>query len=197
MGATARTLSWLALATLATAAVACGNERQAGARADATEPVGAAGRAVTMTVPTGTTFTIRTQTALSTERNRPGDVLTAGLTGPLVDGAGTIIIPGNAIVRARVTAVATPAQIDQPAVLHLAFEAISFTGHSYPIQATIEQVIGRTGIAVRPGAAVGQAAGTPIAIETENADAILPRGTDLLIRVNEPVTIGRRAPGAR
>jgi hypothetical protein len=195
VGRPARTLSWLVFTSLACASMACGDERQP-APPDQ-ERMGPRARAATQALPTGTTFEIRTHTALSIDRNRSGDAFTAAMIGPLVDDAGAVIVPGDAIVRGRVTGVTTPAQFDQPAVLYLAFEAISFAGHSYPLQATIEQVLGRTGIRALRGAAAGSVTGTGIAIDRQNGDAIFPRGTDLLIRLIEPVAINRRSPGVR
>lgn len=185
------------------------------------EPQQAQPRTVSMSVPVGTTFAVRMNETLSTERNKAGDSFTARLMDPIVDANGTVIVPAGAVVRGRVTAVAASDRVGQTAALKLAFEAISFGGESYPLQATVQradvqqksrtsagetagkvaagaaagailgQVIGKDKEATLKGAAIGAAAGTAIAMGTSDVDAVLPEGAEVVIRTDQPITVTR------
>jgi hypothetical protein len=176
-------------------------------------------RTVTRTVPTGTTVAIRMNDELSTETSQAGDAFTATLREPIVDADGVVLVPAGATVRGRVTAVAKSDRVGQTAALKLAFEAISFGGESYPLQATVEradvqqktrtsagetagkvaagaaagailgQVLGKNTESTLKGAAIGAAAGTAIAMGTQDVDAVLPRGAEVVIRLDQPITV--------
>ncbi len=182
-------------------------------------------RTVALRVPTGTTISIRMNETLSTEQNKAGDVFTARLERPIVDADGTVIVPAGAIVRGRVTAVAPSGRVGQTAAMKLAFEAISFGGESYPLQATVQsadvqqrtrtstaesagkvaagaaagailgQVLGKNTESTLKGAAIGAAAGTAIAMGTTDVDAILPEGAEVVIRVDQPIVVTRTVSG--
>jgi hypothetical protein len=182
-------------------------------------------RAVTMGVPVGTTLALRLNEELSTEVSRVGDAFTATLAGPVVDASGVVIIPSGATVRGRVTAVTPSTRVGETATLALAFEALSFGGQSYPLQATVEraevqqrtrtsaaeqagkvaagaaagailgQVIGRDRGSTLRGAAIGAAAGTAIAMGTADVDAVLARGAELVIRLDQPIQVTRTVAG--
>ncbi len=182
-------------------------------------------RTVTLSVPTGTTFAVRMNQELSTERTQVGDSFTARLENPIVDANGTVIVPAGATVRGRVTAVAASGRVGQTAAIKLAFEAISFGGESYPLQASVQsaeveqsnrtstaesagkvavsaaagailgQVLGKDTESTLKGAAIGAAAGTAIAMGTSDVDAVLPRDAEAVIRTDQPITVTRTVSG--
>lgn len=182
-------------------------------------------RTVTRSVPTGTTFAIRMNEELSTQRSAPGDAFTATLTDAIVDADGNVLVPAGATVRGRVTAVSPSTRVGQTAAMKLAFEAISFGGESYPLQATVEradvqqksrtsktetagkvaagaaagailgQVLGKDTESTLKGAAIGAAAGTAIAMGTADVDAVLPQGAEVVVRLDQPITITRTVGG--
>lgn len=170
-------------------------------------------------VPSGTSFAIRLNETLSTETNAVGDGFTATVADPIVGPDGTVLIPAGAVVRGRVTAVNKSDNISETAVIKLAFEAVSFGGRSYPLQATVieanperrsrrtageqaarvaagaaagailGQVLGRNTESTVRGAVIGAAAGTAIAMGTADVDAVLPSGSRMVIRLDAPVQI--------
>lgn len=174
-----------------------------------------------LTVPVGTTFAIRMNEELSTERNQAGDAFTARLMDPIVDASGAVIVPAGAVVRGRVTAVAPSGRVGETAAMKLAFEAISFGGESYPLQASVQradvqqktrtgaaetagkvaagaaagailgQVLGKDTGSTLKGAAIGAAAGTAIAMGTADVDAVLPEGAEVVVRLDEPINVTR------
>ena len=178
-------------------------------------------RTETLAVPTGTTFAIRLDETIATDRNAPGDPFTATLADPIVGADGSVLIPAGATVRGRVTAVDKSDNIGDMAVIKLAFETISFNGRSYPLQATVVeanperrtrttakesaakvavgaaagallgQVLGKNTESTLKGAAVGAAAGTAIAMGTADVDAVLPAGSRMVIRLDAPIEVTR------
>jgi hypothetical protein len=184
-------------------------------------PVQPRPRAVTASVGAGTMLALRMNDELSTERSQPGDGFTATLTEPVLDASGAVLIPAGATVRGRVTGVAPSTRVGQTATLHLSFEAITFGGQSYPLQATVARadvekrtrtgageqvakvaagaaagavlgrVIGGDRGGTIRGAAVGAAAGTAVAMGTADVDAVLPRGAGVVIRVDQPIDVRR------
>lgn len=190
-----------------------------------TQPPAPQPRTVTQRVPTGTTFAIRMNEELSTETSKAGDAFTATLSDPIIDANGDVLVPAGATVRGRVTAVAPSGRVGQTAAMKLAFEAISFGGESYPLQASVEradvqqstrtsagetagkvaagaaagailgQVLGKNTESTLKGAAIGAAAGTAIAMGTQDVDAVLPRGAEVVIRLDQPITITRTVSG--
>jgi len=178
-------------------------------------------RTETLSVPTGTTFAVRLDETIATDRNAPGDPFTATLVDPIVGADGSVLIPSGATVRGRVTAVDKSDNIGDMAVIKLAFETISFGGRSYPLQATVVeanperrtrttakesaakvavgaaagallgQVLGKNTESTLKGAAVGAAAGTAIAMGTADVDAVLPSGSRMVIRLDAPIEVTR------
>jgi hypothetical protein len=178
-------------------------------------------RTITQSVPMGTTFAIRLNDELSTERSQAGDAFTATLPYPITDASGAVLVPAGATVRGRVTAVAPSTRVGETATMSLAFEAIVFGGQSYPLQASVERaavqqrtrtgaaeqagkvaagaaagailgrVIGRDRGSTIRGAAIGAAAGTAIAMGTADVDAVLPPGAEVIIRLDQPIQIAR------
>jgi hypothetical protein len=178
-------------------------------------------RSTMHSVPTGTTFAVRLNETLATDRNQPGDGFTATVTDPIVAADGTVLVPAGATVRGRVTAVDASGRVGETAVIKLAFEAVSFGGESYPLQgsvveanperrtrqtareqgakvaagaaagAVLGRVLGRDTESTLKGAVIGAAAGTAIAMGTADVDAVLPVGSRMVIRLDAPVQVTR------
>jgi hypothetical protein len=190
-----------------------------------TRPQAPQPRTVTLNVPVGTTVAVRMNETLSTERSQAGDSFTARLENPIVDASGTVIVPAGATVRGRVTAVAASGRVGQTAAMKLAFESISFGGQSYPLHASVQsadvqqrtrtsagetagkvaagaaagailgQVLGKDTESTLKGAAIGAAAGTAVAMGTADVDAVLPQGAEVIIRLDQPITVTRTVSG--
>jgi hypothetical protein len=140
-------------------------------------------------LPTGTTFVVRVNEELTTERSRPGDPFTATLMGPLVDADGAELVPSGATVRGRVTAVSPPGPADGRAALTLAFEVMTFGWRSRPMRGVIEEVVGRGDELSPRVAAAGVEAGTVVPVDVTAGAGRLPRGARLSVRLIEPVDL--------
>lgn len=175
-------------------------------------------RTVTLAVPSGSNLSLRLNQTLSTESNHVGDPFTATLSEALVVD-GQTVVPAGATVRGRVTAVDKSDHVGETAVIKLAFEAVSFGGRSYPLQATvvdtepqkqtrsstkstagkvaagaaagavIGQVLGKDTKSTVKGAVIGAAAGTAVALGTTDVDVILPSGSRMVIRLDTPIEV--------
>jgi hypothetical protein len=176
-------------------------------------------RVVTSTVPMGTSMSLTLNETLSTERNKVGDAFTATLQHNITDAGGNVIVPAGATVRGRLTQVEPSGHVGATGIIKLAFEAVSFGGRSYPLDATVvranpqrqnrtttqEQaakvaagaaagavlgrVLGKDTRSTLKGAAVGAAAGTAIAMGTADVDVILPAGSEMVIRLDTPIEV--------
>lgn len=168
------------------------------------------------TLGSGSQFAITLNEALGTDRNQPGDGFTATVEQAVVGENGQVIIPAGATVHGRVTSVAKSDHVGEAAVIKLAFESVSFGGHTYPMHATVVEAnpqrvtrntVGRTagraaagaaagavlgkifGKSTTKGAILGAAAGTAIAMGTADVDAVLQQGSRVVIRTDSPVTV--------
>jgi hypothetical protein len=180
-------------------------------------------RVVTASAPIGTSMSLTLNQTLSTETNRVGDTFTATLQHAITDGSGNVIVPAGATIRGRLTQVDKSGHVGATGIIKLAFESVSFGGSSYPIDATVvranpqrqnrtsvqEQaakvtagaaagavlgrVLGRDTRSTIRGAAVGAAAGTAIAMGTADVDVVLPQGSEMVIRLDSPITVRRVA----
>jgi hypothetical protein len=178
-------------------------------------------RVVTAMVPMGTSMSLRLNETLSTETNRVGDAFTATLQHAITDADGNVVVPAGATVRGRLTQVEKSGHVGATGIIKLAFEAVSFGGRSYPMDATVmranpqrsnrtsagEQaakvaagaaagavlgrVLGKDTRSTIRGAAVGAAAGTAIAMGTADVDVVLPAGSEMVIRLDTPIEIRR------
>lgn len=176
-------------------------------------------RAVAPSVPMGTSMSLTLNETLSTEHNRVGDSFTATLQQAITDANGRVLVPAGATVRGRLTQVEKSGHVGATGIIKLAFEAVSFGGRSYPVDATVvranpqrqnrtstqEQVakvaagaaagailgrvLGRDTRSTLKGAAVGAAAGTAIAMGTADVDVVLPAGSEMLIRLDSPIVL--------
>jgi hypothetical protein len=178
-------------------------------------------RVLTVSAPIGTSMSLSLNQTLSTETNRVGDTFTATLQHAITDGSGNVVVPAGATIRGRLTQVEKSGHVGATGIIKLAFEAVSFGGSSYPLDATVvranpqrqnrttvqEQaakvaagaaagavlgrVLGRDTKATIRGAAVGAAAGTAIAMGTADVDVVLLQGSEMVIRLDSPIEIRR------
>jgi hypothetical protein len=173
---------------------------------------------VTLQADVGTEFRVRLRQELSTKDNQPGDRFTATVVEPLID-ASTVVVHTNAIVRGEVTAVQQSGNKGEAAVIKIAFLDVTIDGVTYPLGASVVEahpetegrystgdkaarigggavagailgrVLGGNSKGTIIGAAVGAAAGTAITLATEDVDAVLPAGSELRLRLDEPLVV--------
>jgi hypothetical protein len=126
-------------------------------------------------------------------------------------------VPAGALVVGEVTAVEESGGHGQTAIINLDIHEVSFDGETYPLEASILEanpetrsrsstgakaakiggaavvgailgrVIGGDALGTIIGTAVGGAAGTAIVLGTDDVDAVLPRGSRMLLRLDAPL----------
>jgi len=179
---------------------------------------------LTLTAAAGAEFEVELEQELSTRTSQPGDRFTARLTRPIIDDSKVIVSVGS-IVRGEVTAVQRSGGQGQAAVIKITFHQLFIDGENWPLAASVVdaqpqtrgeystgdkaarigvgavaggilgRVIGGNARGTVIGAAVGAAAGTAITLATEDVDAVLPRGSILKLRLDEPFTHQVPEPG--
>lgn len=186
-----------------------------------TTPGEARGELVSFTVPAGTTVRVTLDQELGTERNETGDRFTVSTGESLMVGDG-VAVPARSTIRGTVTAVQHSEARGKPAVIKLSFDELQLDDRGYPIQATlvdanpevrsrtstaegaakvgaaaaaggiIGRIIGGDAQSTLIGAAVGAAAGTAIVLGTSDADAVLPAGSEMSLRLDRDLRVERR-----
>jgi len=181
-------------------------------------PVEEGPRTMEITAQPGAELQIELRQELSTRTNGPGDRFTASVVTPLVDGS-RVVVPTGAVVRGEVTAVQKSGGQGESAIIKVAFLDVTFNGETWPMSATVVEatpetegrystgdkaarigagaaagailgrIIGGNAKGTVIGAAVGAAAGTAITLATEDVDAVLPQGSTMRLRLDEPLTV--------
>lgn len=177
--------------------------------------------AVRVTVAEGTKVHVTLSTPVSSETSQPGDSLTATTTTPVLAG-GRVAIPEGSVIRGEVTDV-VPATKGLKVSEKGGAVALSFTkvttpqGDSSPISASLVsaasskgktagiiggsaaggallgKILGGSTKDAAVGAVVGGGIGTAIAAGTKGKKLEIPAGSDLVITLDQPLTIADRS----
>ena len=115
--------------------------------------------AAPVVIPSGTSLTVRTQSALSSKANQTGDTFSATLANPIVVD-GKEVAPEGTQAQGTVVEAKGKGKISGEARLKLALTSLTINGASYPIETTMsgftEKGKGkRTAVATGGGAALG------------------------------------------
>jgi hypothetical protein len=162
------------------------------------------------TLPVGTEFDVRLQTALSSDTAQVEDRF---LATTLVDirQDGRLLVPAGSTVRGIVTDVKEAGRVDRKGSLTLSFDQITINGRSYPIRGTITQALesggykddaGKIGAGAAVGGIIGGIlgglrgalagiliGGGGVVAATEGQDVELPPGTVLRVRLDQPLSL--------
>jgi hypothetical protein len=170
----------------------------------------------TTAVPTGTTVQATLDQRLTTMETNVNDTFSMTLQTPILSANRQTVVPAGARITGRVTAVRRSEDVATPAILRLEFNNIQWANRNVPFQAEIVETQvrreGRTtedalrgaatgaaagaviGTIIRrdvrgalTGAAIGAGAGTVISLGTADQDAVLDTGTQMTLRLTEPV----------
>jgi hypothetical protein len=172
-----------------------------------------------VTVPTGTPITVTLSTSLSTGHSSAGDRFAANVTEAVTIG-GRVAIPEGARIDGHVLVSEQPGKVKGRGRMQLAFEQVSFDGHSYSLGsrsamfqsrsgadedaamigggAVTGGIIGGilgdgTGDAAK-GAIIGGAAGTAVSLMTRGPQLEFPKGTRIRFTLDQPVEVRQSQP---
>ena len=161
-------------------------------------------------IPSGQEVDVRIERELSSETAQVEDRFVATTVVDLYQG-NDVLIPAGSTLRGVVSSVNKATRTDRKGSMTVAFDQVTVRGRSYPIRATVTQAIesegikgevGKIGAGAGVGAIIGGilggAKGALLGVliggggtiaATEGKDAVLPAGTILRVRFDQPLTI--------
>jgi TolA-binding protein len=161
-------------------------------------------------VPSGQEIDVRLERELSSETAQVEDRFTATTVVDLYQG-NDVLIPAGSTLRGIVSSVNKATRTDRKGSLTVAFDQVVIRGREYPIRATVTQAlesegikgeVGKIGAGAGVGAIIGGilggAKGALLGVliggggtiaATEGKDAVLPPGTVLRVRFDQPLQI--------
>ncbi len=178
---------------------------------DRARPTGTVGRnARPNEVPVGTEFDVRLQNSLSSGSSQVEDRFQATTLVDLMQGE-RVLVPAGSVMRGVVSTVTKAGRIERKGSMTVVFDQVTVHGRSYPIRATVEQVLESEGIrgeATKIGAGAGVGAiigailggtkgalagiligGGGVIAGTEGTDVELPAGTVLRVRLDSALNV--------
>jgi hypothetical protein len=182
------------------------------------EPSAAAHEPGTITVPAGTSFGLSLVTDLTTKSATVGSTFTGTVAEDVVVDGHTVI-PAGAEVSGHLLDATRSGKASGRAHMQLAYDAVSFDGHSYNISAASDTIFGKGGSgkdaamigggavaggvlgkvlggSAVGGAVVGAAAGTAASLLTRGPDLHLEPGHKLNVTLQAPVSVNKPKTGA-
>jgi hypothetical protein len=179
---------------------------------------GAAGGGAVGTIPAGATLTSHANSRICTNTNAVGDHVTATLDNS-VSGSNGAMIPAGATVNLTVTRLKRSENANDPIVMEFAVNSVTFSGRTYPIDATVAsasvdrvkdepaskdvqkvavgavagaiagKIFGHSTKATVIGGAAGAAAGAAAAAATANYQGCVPSGGSIVVKLNSPASV--------
>lgn len=161
-------------------------------------------------VPAGQEIDVRLERELSSGTAQVEDRFTATTVVDLYQGD-NVLIPAGSTLRGVVSSVNKATRTDRKGALTVAFDQVTIRGRNYPIRATVTQAlesegikgeVGKIGAGAGVGAIIGGilggAKGALLGVliggggtiaATEGKDAVLPAGTVLRVRFEQPLQV--------
>ena len=161
-------------------------------------------------IPSGQELDVRIERELSSETAQVEDRFTATTMVDLYQG-NDVLIPAGSTMRGVVSSVNKATRTDRKGSMTVAFDQVTIRGRNYPMRATVTQAIESEGIkgeAAKIGAGAGVGAviggilggakgallgvligGGGTIAATEGKDAVLPAGTVLRVRFDQPLQV--------
>ncbi|HSQ31528.1 MAG TPA: hypothetical protein VLN49_16845 [Gemmatimonadaceae bacterium] len=91
-------------------------------------------------LPAGTSMTAQLNQSLGTTSSHEGDHFTATLVDPVVATNGATAVPAGAVVHGHVSGLHSATLPGEQSVIRLDFDSLSFSGNTYPFDASISNV---------------------------------------------------------
>jgi hypothetical protein len=169
-------------------------------------------------IPAGTTLSTNSSSKVCTGTNQVGDHVTATVENS-VTGSNGATIPAGATVNMTVTQLKRSENANDPVVMEFAVNSVTFGGHTYPIEATVQsaavqrvkdqpgdktaqkvgigavagaiagRIIGKSTKATVIGGAAGAAAGAAAAAATANYQGCIDAGGSIVLKLTAPATV--------
>jgi hypothetical protein len=169
-------------------------------------------------IPAGATLTANSSSRVCTNTNNVGDHVTATIANA-VTGSNGASIPAGATLNLTVTRLKRSENTNDPVVLEFAVNSVTFDGHTYPIEGSIEsasvervkdqpgdktaqkvaigavagavagKILGKSTKGAVIGGAAGAAAGAAAAAATANYQGCVPAGGQIVVKLTSAATV--------
>jgi Glycine zipper len=173
----------------------------------------------TRTADAGSFMDVSVSDTLSSRFTKAGDAFTASVVKDVTDAQGHVVIPSGSVVHGNVVEVKPAPNPSTPGTLTLALTSVTVGGSDYPIEARIDsietvrqgrgvtggdaakvgagaaagailgRVIGKNTKGAVIGGIVGAVAGAGVAVQTKDADVVLPKGAHINATLTQAVTV--------
>jgi hypothetical protein len=185
-----------------------------------TSPSGGAstGGGAVGTIAAGSTLTTHANSRICTNTNAVGDHVTATVENT-VSGSNGAMIPAGATVNMTVTQLKRSENANDPVVMEFAVNSVTFGGHTYPIEGTVEstaverirdqpqskdvqkvaigavagaiagKILGKSTKGAVIGGAAGAAAGAATAAATANYQGCISSGGTMVVKLTSAATV--------
>ncbi len=170
------------------------------------------------TLDAGRQFSMATTETISSHNAKAGDSFTATVVADVKDEAGRVAIPAGSVVSGTITDVKSAPNPRSPGTLTLAVNSVSVRGRSYPLEVSIDSLdterhagvsggdVAKVGAGAAAGAILGRVigkntkgaviggimggiVGAGIAVQSKDADIVLPAGTHVLVTLSRHLTV--------
>jgi hypothetical protein len=171
------------------------------------------------TLDAGMQFAMATTETISSRTAKPGDPFTATVVADVQDDAGRVAIPSGSVVSGTITDVKSASNPSSSGTLTLAVNSVTVRGRSYPLDASIDSLdtqrqgqgvsggdVAKVGAGAAAGAILGRVigkntkgaviggilggiVGAGIAVESKDADIVLPAGTRVLVTLARSLSV--------
>lgn len=175
--------------------------------------------AATRTAAAGTFVDLAVSDTLSSRFTKVGDAFTASVVSDVKDGQGRVVIPAGSTVHGSVTEVKPAPNPSTPGTLTLSLTSVTVGGTDYPIGARIDsletvrqgrgvtggdaakvgvgaaagailgRVLGKNTKGAVIGGIVGGAVGAGVAVQSKDADIVLPKGAHINASLTAPLVV--------
>jgi hypothetical protein len=173
----------------------------------------------TRSLDAGRQFSMAMTETISSRTAKPGDPFTATVVADVSNNAGRVVIPSGSVVSGTITDVKSAPNPSSPGTLTLAVNSVTVGGQSYPIEAGIDSLdterhgqgvsggdVAKVGAGAAAGAILGRVigkntkgaviggimggiVGAGIAVQSKDADIVLPAGTHVLVTLTRRLTV--------
>jgi len=177
-----------------------------------------AGGGAVGSIPAGATLTASSSSRVCTNTNNVGDHVTATIANA-VTGSNGAAIPAGATLNLTVTRLKRSENSNDPVILEFAVNSVTFDGHTYPIEGSIEsasvervkdqpgdktaqkvaigavagavagKILGKSTKGAVIGGAAGAAAGAAAAAATANYQGCVPAGGQIVVKLTSAATV--------
>jgi hypothetical protein len=120
-------------------------------------------------VPAGTSMTARLDQSISTASSRSGDSFSATVLNPVFALDGSIAVPAGSLWHGHITGIHSSSTPGEQSLIRLAFDDVQMHGNTYPVTASISNVV----VMERPAAPPTEAAVTRSAVVGAPGGAVI------------------------